>query len=121
MAIKYEISNSTVDENALMENFDYEPNSNDTGFSIPSIKESECENNSSVKTEAQKSIITVESDSEDEFLAEYPQVKQWIDVLQLEATEALAYKKFLWDNIVDIPRVFWKIINDQLFYIEKFF
>ena len=123
MAVKYETPTSSVDENALIENFDYEENSDNTSFQIPSIEELENSFGSitTVSSDDQNSIITIESDSEDELVIETPTVKPWIEVLQFNLTEALSYKNFLYENIVDIPEIFRNIVNDQLYFIEKYF
>ena len=127
---------SSFNENNLLEKFDYEPNSDDTSFFLSSFKTEssisiftvESENSSgdlgTVETEITSetrssdsgiSIFTVYSDPEDEPL---PTIKCWEELFTLTFEKALDYGDYLEDNIIDIPRVFFKLVNDQLAYIR---
>ena len=123
MAVKYETPTSSVDENAIMENFDFEPNSDDTSFEITSIINEKSPEQSIITIESEtvfsESIITIDSNSDDEYELAEPEVKSWAEVLTLELPEALLYKEYLCENIVDIPRFLFKKVNDQLFFIEN--
>ena len=111
-------SHITIDENALIENFDYEPNSDDTSFNIPTIDTDETLSiftvtDSGVSTDC--SILTVSSEEE----TPLPTIKCWEEVFTMTPTIAREYAEYLKDNIIDIPRVFFKLVNDQLDHIRK--
>ena len=61
------------------------------------------------------SIFTVYSEEEEDPL---PAIKCWEELYLLNFEEAKEYEEYLEDNIVDIPRVFFKLVNDQLAYIR---
>ena len=113
-----EISGISIDENALIENFDYEPNSDDTSFNIPTIDTDSTLSiftvtDSGITTD--NSIISIESDEEQPL----PAVKCWEEVFTLTIVEAKIYADYLDENYIDIPRIFWKLVNDQLVYIKN--
>jgi hypothetical protein len=112
-------SHASIDENALIENFDYEPNSDDTSFNLPTI---ETESSVSIFTvtdsgfSSNSSIFTVDTEEEETPL---PAIKCWEEVFTLAPEIAREYAEYLEENIIDIPRVFFKLVNDQLDYIRK--
>ena len=111
-----ESQGNSIDENAIIENFDYEPNSDDTSFNLPSL-----DTTLSIFTvtdsgfTSEDSIISIESEDE----TPLPAIKCWEEVLTLTFNEAWEYAIYLDENIIDIPRVFFKLVNDQLAYIQK--
>jgi hypothetical protein len=111
-----EIHGNSIDENAIIENFDYEPNSDDTSFGIPTMETESALSiftisDSGISTDL--SIETVDSEEEEPL----PAIKGWEEIFTLTIGEAKTYADYLDENYIDIPRIFWKLVNEQIAYI----
>ena len=83
-------SGYTIDENAIIENFDYEQNSDDTSFNIPSLDTDYTESIFTITDSgftSDFSILTIESEDE----TPLPAIKCWEEVLTLTPNNAQEY------------------------------